>query len=264
MPFKLHADAKKRLVETIAEVIPRMDVSNGKFLERGRAFRLLGEAEKVLPSNGATRDQLVSYVDEQPVTTFVTDSLSDELQAAEFLSDGPTKKLTELEGFDDPSVVAHRLVDGLQSLPHRYKLTIRLPAELGPIMQSDWRTEFSPDVSLVRASPELSELCPVDTSYPHANLGGLLSLLNPKLGWEEGAIYVQVEASGFIGIYGGSLPHDVAIRKLREFCGLGLALRLFKVDSRYTLATPPASLFLHRFGADNKWTLCDVDARYGS
>jgi hypothetical protein len=219
----------------------------------------LTQAERVLPSQGALHDQLLNYIDELPVTAFVTDTLSDELQAAVFVDDASTKKLTEFEGYEDPTIVAQRLVASLETLPHKYKLTVRLPTEVVPIMKDgEWRTEFAPGVTLVRGGPELSELCPLDTDDENARTGpamGLLSLLNPKPKWDVNALYLQIDALGFIGIYGGSLPHSQAVQKVKEFCGLGLGLRLFEVRNSYTLATPPSSMFLHRSAADEKWIL---------
>jgi hypothetical protein len=46
MPFKMHADACRRLLDALAEAIPLLEVRNGIFLERGQAYALLHSTEK--------------------------------------------------------------------------------------------------------------------------------------------------------------------------------------------------------------------------
>nr|WP_249787819.1 HEPN domain-containing protein [Bradyrhizobium sp. IC3123] len=66
-------------------------------------------------------------------------------------------------------------------------------------------------------------------------------------------IYLQVDAQGFIGPYGGSQPHLEAIRALRAFSGLGLALGLFEVSSDYLPQSPPSDILLHRQDAGGEF-----------
>jgi hypothetical protein len=221
MPLKIHAEAKKRLFDAISELIPRLEVKNGIFLDRGQAYSLLQSVEKILPTKGPLRDELVSYVDELPITEFVTDTLSEELQGAEYVSEGSHQKLTQIVGFEDPAVVARRLIEGLESLPRNYKLSILMPAELSTIMQTEQsRLELTGEISLVRGGPELNELCPMPAPSEEMEPGvlsglfghGSHSLLNSKPRWEDGAIYLQIDKIGFIGLYGGSLPHADTLR----------------------------------------------------
>jgi Apea-like HEPN len=66
---------------------------------------------------------------------------------------------------------------------------------------------------------------------------------------------MQITANGFIGPYGGSIPAWRAESILRAFCGLGFALRLFKVTRKYPLFEPrPSSHFIkHRQLSDQSW-----------
>jgi hypothetical protein len=66
---------------------------------------------------------------------------------------------------------------------------------------------------------------------------------------------MQITSNGFIGPYGGSTPAWRAESILRAFCGLGIALRLFKVQHKYSLFGPkPSSYFIvHRQLSDQSW-----------
>jgi hypothetical protein len=72
----------------------------------------------------------------------------------------------------------------------------------------------------------------------------LPTFVPPK--WKEGAAYIQIEIDGFIGQLGETATLERAISILKTFCGLGIALRLLKVDRRYRPTPIRAKFFIHQ------------------
>lgn len=71
--------------------------------------------------------------------------------------------------------------------------------------------------------------------------------------FEDGFLYLQIETTGFIGIYGGSTPFNEALRAVRSICGFGLALRLFEIKNEFSLQRPPPlKVYVHEL-IDEKW-----------
>jgi hypothetical protein len=68
---------------------------------------------------------------------------------------------------------------------------------------------------------------------------------------------VQITATGFIGPFGGSIPAWKAESILRAFCGLGVALVLFKVTHKYTFwpfgPKPSLHFIKHRQLPNKSW-----------
>lgn len=72
--------------------------------------------------------------------------------------------------------------------------------------------------------------------------------------WTDGAIYLLIEVEGFIGPFGGSAPAIHAERLLKAFLGLGIALRLLKVDHVYSLTPPSHSFYVHK-AQEDAWSI---------
>jgi hypothetical protein len=135
MPLNLHAGCRKRLVETLTAGLPAVWTNNGMFLDRGSLIVGVFQAEEVLPKAGALRERLISYVDDFPIIEFVSETLAVELwERDEYLSDTPSVRLVELNGYTDAGEVAHALVEKFESLPWQYALTIQLPTALTELL----------------------------------------------------------------------------------------------------------------------------------
>jgi hypothetical protein len=258
MAIELHPDCKTRVVDLLAQALPKIDIAHGRFVSRSTegVLRLL-IANRALPQKGSVHNSLLSYIDENPLLDFVNDTLIDELREAEYL-DTASQSLTTLKGYESAEAVALRLVDQLVALPHEYTLSFRLPQALWPTISSAMaKVELNPRVRIVKPDQKLTDSMPLTNGSKEFEArmkgGTLLGLLGdsdaPK--WEENAVYLQVEATGFIGGYGGSLPDADARRTLRFFCGLGLALRLFDTNNKYQLTPPRGHYFVHRKTQDN-------------
>jgi Apea-like HEPN len=253
--IQLHPDCRARLIQTIADAIPFIVVTNGKFISYSSlpAAKLI-TADNVIPTRGTVRDQLTTYINETPVSTFVVDQLQGELQSKQYQQDRPSMNLTEIGGYEDPNQIAERLVDQINSLPWQYKLTIRLPQQLVPLLPpSENSIVLSDQIKLVRADDSFQKLYPLETDGGLVGLGGLL---RPSWSGEPSAEHMQITVNGFIGPYGGSTPAWRAECILRAFCGLGIALRLFKVTHKYSgpFGPKPSSHFIvHRQVSDQSW-----------
>jgi hypothetical protein len=254
--IQLHADCRARLIDTIADAIPSIVVTNGKFISYSSTTKLV-TADNVIPTSGPVRDQLTTYINETPVSSFVVDQLESELRLKRYQQDRPSVNLTEIGGYEDPKQIAEKLVDKISSLPWQYKLTIRLPQQLVPLLSPGKNNiALSDEIELVRADNTFDKLYPLEPEKQ--SLLGLGLLGDRSSAWEPSAEYVQITANGFIGPYGGSTPAWKAESTLRAFCGLGIALRLFKVTSKYTSFGPfgpkPSSHFIvHRQLPDQSW-----------
>jgi hypothetical protein len=81
-------------------------------------------------------------------------------------------------------------------------------------------------------------------------LGGLRPFIE---GWDTSSGYLQIDASGFIGQYGRSMPEWNTGRTLRAFFGLGMGLGLFQIIYK----VPPLRLrgyfVTHRQQPDESW-----------
>lgn len=168
--------------------------------------------------------------------------------------------MLELDEFKDAKSVASKLVDEFEALPREYTLTIRLPKSLNGIARQDSHlVELSPSLRLVRAGTEFKQRFPLEatTEDLRADLigGSLLAALMSRdvAEWEENALHLQIEAAGFIGVYGGSNPHQDAIRSLRSFFGLAIALRLLVTKREYRPAKPNTALVVHQRHSGATW-----------
>jgi hypothetical protein len=170
--IQLHPDCRARLIETIADAIPSIVVNNGMFINYPSSTKLV-IADNVIPTRGKVRDQLTTYVNETPVSTFIVDQFRSELlQLNQYQQDRPSMNLTEIGGYEDPKQVAERLVDQIGSLPWQYKLTIRLPQQLVPLLPAtENNIVLNDQIELVRAYDTFQELYPLDTEKMSSLLG---------------------------------------------------------------------------------------------
>src|SRR4051812_43728651 len=130
MTLNLHENLKSRLIETLTKTLPLVEVRNGMFINTGSRIALF-EVNEALPQHGPVRESLVSFVDDLPLITFIYDVLQAELLDFDrYDSETPSQKLTEIKEFADPSALASRLVEQLDSLPWQYAVSIQMPHDV--------------------------------------------------------------------------------------------------------------------------------------
>src|SRR5664279_421973 len=162
MAIELHPECRSRLIELLANALPKIQIMHGKFVKRS-SEALLGliVANQALPQKGAIHEMLLAYIDEHPILDFVHDTLTDELRDAQYL-ETETQSLTTIEGYESAADVATRLVDQLMALPNEYKLSFRLPRTLWPMLTiSRLSAELNPRIRIVRGDASLNETLPL-------------------------------------------------------------------------------------------------------
>lgn len=256
MSIDIHPSCKARLAELIAAALPEFNVLAGKHLDlRSPGIRSLFRANEILPKKGKVHDLLLNYIGENPIFEFIFDTLSDEL-AAKPSSETELQSITSIEGYENTSSVAERLIEQLDQLPNTYSLTFELPEEVSKSLPPNFdHYDLSPAIRIVRASPELKSVMPIDTmaANQHRFTSLFSALLNPTPCWKENILYLQIEVKGFISSYGGLTPNVNARHTLRSFCGLALGLRLFDISIQSHSPADKRFYFVHSKDVDGRW-----------
>jgi hypothetical protein len=178
---------------------------HGMFLDRRSVARFI-LADMVLPQSGKLHDRLVDYIDEFPLTDFVTETLGEELWYLDkYLGDSPTVNLSAIEGYGDPSLVAARLVESFDTLPWTYQLTFALPQQIsGLLPPSVDEFSLSPKVRLVRATERFAQEFPFSSENKKrqqrmkVSVGLLSSLLfDDPASWKKETLYLQILTEGW-------------------------------------------------------------------
>jgi hypothetical protein len=260
MPLELNLKCKARLIEAVAAAIPKLNVEYGRYIDRYPALLELKTAEAVLPDKGPLRERVTNYIDfESPLTEFILDSITEELQQFPYEEERSLRALSSMASYGDSQSTAVRLIEKFDALPSKCTFSLKLPSTFSPIMGPRTKIELSPQLRIVKSGPELSSLYPPEMTVDAGQaqtaglLGGLAAVFNPPATWESDSSYLQIDVLGFVGFYGGTNPHLEAVRIIRAFCGLGLALRLFEMKSEYSSFTPPNQLHIHRKNSDDRF-----------
>jgi hypothetical protein len=204
------------------------------FLERWSTV-YLRRADSTLPQNRQIKNRLEQFVSETPISDFVYETLSKELhQKQTYDSDTAEISLTQLDDYKDPKAVAERLVRDFESLPWEYSLAIKLDNEFGTLFAQTLKEFVICDsVKLITPDETFAKEFPTRASgeTKEQGLGSLLFYpQTPSPDWEQCSSYLQIKTNGFIGYHGETSPLRDAISLLKAFCGIGIALRLLRVN----------------------------------
>jgi hypothetical protein len=258
-----HAKLRTRLANALADNFPRIRVEKGMFLDYASTVDALAAAENALPQHGPVKDQLISYVDEYPITVFVRNLLTVKLYELDrYDRDKPPHSLLEIPEFADALALAERMISELESLPWRYTFTLKLPADASSAFPLPFvERRFSPNMRLVRAGESFKKDYPLNSDQQgrqqRIHRGGIL-FPGQQYEWDERALYLQIEAEGFVGSFGGTIPAVQVEQQARSFFGLGIATYLFKIEHPFSFDPIPSThFFVHKWGGkaweiDNK------------
>lgn len=253
MSLGLHLKCKERLVEVLNEQLLKILVFRRMFLDRTSVIDLY-KADEVIPIKGEIRKNIEGFISESPVFDFVYETLAQELtENQKYDSAVGSLKLTELEGFEDPKQTAKRLVEELESLPWKYTFTFNFHKELSekllPVIEVN---NLGNNIRIAQIDVAFEERYPLVSGIKARDQsiagGGIASLLARPIEnkWEQGTLCMQFEQDGFIGYYGDTETSEIVRDDFKSFCGLGIALRLFKVDTKYRSTPAKAMYFIHR------------------
>lgn len=251
MPLPLHEKCLTQLRDALQESLKDAQVINGMFLSPRSSFSLFA-AEKVLPTNGKAHEQIKKNLSETPVIDFVSGTLGRELfENQEYQNGDIPKPLTDIPEYADLPKLAERLVADFASLPWSYVVTVPLPQSfsevfcegIGSLQLSDRISIRCGDEQLGKEFPLTSGIVKRDQTL---NGGALSSLLGSKAKWDPKSAYLQIAVEGFIGKYSTTEPLLDAVGMMRAFFGLGVAIRLFKVDVSHQSSPIREKFYLHR------------------
>ena len=259
MSLGLHKDCLKRLSEQIAKDLHWLNVKNRMFLENW-SISFLRHIDSTLPKQKPGKDKIEQYVSDTPVSDFVYESLSKELhQEQEYDSEAESASITQLDGYKDSAAVAERLVQAFESLPWEYSLAIKLDNKFGESFAKTLKTFVINDsFAILTPDEDFKNQFPIQTgseSKPEG-LGSLMALLSnvAQPSWNDALSYLCIKTCGFIGYYGETNPLRESTSVIKAFCGIGIALRLFRVNYTYRYSPVKACFTIHRH-AGNAWTL---------
>lgn len=260
MSLNLHTKCKARLVDVLSEQIPNIMVSNRMFMDRRSAIGLF-YADEVLPKAGRLKDGIHEYMGELPFFEFAYESLARELsENQEYDSENAKLSISNIEGYEDPRAVATRLVEEFDSLPWEYTFSLPLHKEIAEIIKGNIPSyQISDDLGIYIVDDEFKEKFQLksgikgrDKSLSTGGLG-LLSLFSENK-WDDDSVVIQIKAKGFVGKYGTSPTGKCVEEILKSFCGLGIALRLFKIDLKYRSTPSKAKFYIHKL-LDENWVV---------
>jgi len=264
----LHPKAKDRLLEELKRGLNALRVKHALFVDSFMAFLCFYQAQEVLPKTGRYRDALEEWVDDTPLTTFVANRLRELLRSwSKYDAENEKVPLKDIDGFSAIDDVASSLLDEFESLPWEYTLSTAFPDALPAFpagvttAQLDAKSRVGVCDLFFRESFPLNHDDEEVTNRVLKGSGGLAIFLPDAFDWTDNAAYFQVEAAGYIGPYGGEAPSDGANRALRRFVGLGLGLKLFAHEPKYT-PIPKRRFWLIHKKAGDAWVIherLDVD-----
>lgn len=250
MSLGLHPDCLSRLKHKIAEQLGNIDVQNKMFLERKSSARFF-DAEDVLPKTGRIREKLEQYISETPLFDFLWEFLSQELtENQKYDSDVKICKLKDLAEYSDLASTSRRLISEFESLPWKYCLSIMLHEELSNVLEHGKKEyALSDRIRLALADDAFFREFPLQSGtdkrdIPISVLSRLSTFGPPEL--YKDAAYLQFSAEGFIGKYVTTNPIHQSICSLKAFCGIAIALRLFKIKYSYHPVPLWLGLIVHR------------------
>jgi len=255
MSLELHPKCISKLVDGIAGILDKIIVNNKFFLNWKSCYAIF-DVEEVLPKTGIIREKLERYISETPLYDFLFGLISLELyKSQKYDYNAKPSKLTELKEYSDTSFTSKRFVSELESLPWEYCVTF----ELGKSVESIFKNEnvecqLSESMKIVKPDENFLKEFPLQLSKekeePSFFMMQLL-MLRPK-DWKSETAYLQFFIDGFIGDSITTNPLEEIVSLLKSFCGISIALRLFRVKHSYKSATPKLNLIIHR-KVQGKW-----------
>jgi hypothetical protein len=277
MPLDIHPGLMKRLSEIINNGLGRLTVEkrscpSSKFY----TLKLAKAADDILPQHGKLREALNAYLGDSPVEEFIYQTLWRELSERQMYdATAPTVGLSELPGYGEVQETTDRLLREFASLPWQYALSLPLPEPIGGALRSvgdyaiseDMRlvvpndafsTEFSLTSGIEDRDSSISRDLDENAGSAFGYYAGYSSLASSQQNfflsqsvrkspiWDSATAHLQIFVKGFIGVFGLTTPARDAIDSVKAFLGIGIALRLFRVNASLRSASPKTRLRVHR------------------
>lgn len=241
-----------RLTDSLAEALATVTVRHRRFPSSLESFLI---PERALPQTGKLRALLEQRIGDQPFVSFSQESFLRKIEESqEYDADDTAVALATLPGFEDLRSLAEQLVADFESLPWEYSVSLALPQAFSEVFCEHVRKQsISPSITLVTPDDAFEHEFSLESKIE--KLADLFGENNLK--WEKAA-YLQLRATGFIGKYVHGPTYAEAMTLVRSFCGLGIALGLFKAGRQYRHWYPDFQLrtkvLIHRY-LNGQWKM---------
>jgi hypothetical protein len=246
----MHDKQRAYVAEKLSETLEKVRVTSSLFLEHKELVN--ADIDRLL-SQKDFRQELVSYVGEDPLYDFVSQDLSTRLYDTHTYDSGADPlRLVDVEGFAPAKELAGILLDSMTSLPWNYTICFVLPRQISNILPLG-QTQFllSDSDRIIRIDEEFIKTFPpksrLEPRNKHIAGGSFFALLGGEhTSWEVGDLVFASEVDGFVGEYGETPPVKAAESRLRAFLGLLFALHLVEQKHLYIPTQPIPQLVVYR------------------
>lgn len=253
----IHPDCKKRLVNLLAEIIPEIQVRNNIFLNYQSTSRL-EELDDVLPNRGDIKEELLTYIGENPLSVFIRERLFEKLKDRFDFENGKSDKLTDLDGFKNEKELSKELITEFESLPWDYTFFIKFPRSLGSKLINiinEIPFSLNDRMSLIKPS---NELYPNPPKHGSLKKFPSLDFLDKKeQNWDSEDLYIKYVTKGYVG----PLDQTNTILELQDlvksFLGLCLAKRVVDFENSRTGSSFETKIVTYH-NVGNEWISKDV------
>jgi hypothetical protein len=256
MPLGLHAKLKEKLVGTLAELLPTLEIVRGIALT-SESQRLLQALDGSLPSHGDIAEKLHRWISDQPLSDFLGATINTALMGDKY-EDGSHAPITGLPGWSNVGTKANELIEQFDNLPEAYIVTVSAPEGMEKYLEAnDGELRLSKTVRVAIASEKFSAMHPVSTGeeqrdhnvWDHTLLGGLIGSGDRNYEW-KGA-YLQIIKQGFIGRYIETATEHELIGDFKALWGVQLALGIAQRRRSWSAYPSKRKLIVHRAAGKN-------------
>lgn len=264
MPLNLHPKCIKILKQGLEDGFDQVTVKRNMFIDRESLVDIF-LLDKALPSSGPVHEILNSIISEHPLFDFIYGYLSKELfEKDEHDRDKDNKNLTSIAEYSDKEKVANKLIEEFSSLPWKFSFSVPLSKEISDHI-SENVLNITENIRLIKPTEEFQKLYPLVSGIKGRDdhigdqQGGLLSgLLSQKTPaeWNSEIAYLQIDISGFMGLWISSNTLEKFNSDCKSILGLLIAMRTFEVNNRYTSNIMRKNAYLHRL-YDESWEIYD-------
>lgn len=257
--INLNKNCKASLIKKLAKALETPEVHFNSILFRNSLNEVFS-IDKTIPQTGTQRDLLVEYISEEPLVDFIHGFLSKEIyEELESSSKSPTsRKLKELDKYNDLNALSQRLIETLDNLPWNYCFTFKLNSEISPYF-AEKITQVAPNINIIKTGNELSTF-PLESGIKKRDERihklGLIGLRKPHITWEKNHTYIQIFVEGFVGVWATSTATK-ALDSFRSILGLMIAMGILEVKPSLLPENTRSRYYIHK--KENSWEIDNSD-----
>lgn len=235
----------------MAQAIPLIQVTRGVAASPSSTQHLI-QANLSLPGHGDIKNNLTSWISDQPFSDYVTGCINDDLMADPYI-DSNLAPLTSVAGWDDPQAKATSIVDSFENLPNTYLMSIPAPRGMEDFLQAiDGQMRLAHQARVVLAGKDFPKDHPVtsENEIRDRNIWntGLLNLTSPPdNNYKWNGAYLQIVKRGYIGRFVETSSSHEAIGDFKALWGAQLALGIANRRSAWSPYPIKKHLIVHQF-----------------